>query len=200
METSAKMKWYYSILKQILSGIIFLLLPITIVILLLGKAISLVQMLLLPLKNILPAERVLGIGFISLISLLLILLVCYLAGALVENKMIRAAIQKLEDRVLVFIPGYSMLLQRAGDIVNEDADLRVVLLDEDNDWRPGIEVERHENGFSSVFFPGPPAGRTGFLKIVHKSRLKILDIPVIELMKMVRKYGKGSTAMAKVLT
>lgn len=93
-----------------------------------------------------------------------------------------------------------MLLQKAGDIVNEDADLRVVLLDEDNDWRPGIEVERHENGFSSVFFPGPPAGRTGFLKIVHKSRLKILDIPVIELMKVVRKYGKGSSAMAKVLT
>lgn len=194
------MKWYYSILKQILSGIIFLLIPITIVILLLGKAISLVRMLLLPLKDILPAERVLGIGLISLISLFLILLVCYLAGALVENKMIRAAIQKLEDRVLVFIPGYSMLLQRAGDIVNEDADLRVVLLDEDNDWRPGIEVERHENGFSSVFFPGPPAGRTGFLKIVHKSRLKILDIPVIELMKVVRKYGKGSSAMAKVLT
>jgi uncharacterized membrane protein len=193
------MKWHYSILKQILSGIIFLLLPVTILILILGKAISLVKMVLNPLKDILPADRVLGVGWLGLISFLLIFLICYLAGALVENKMIRAAI-KLEDRVLVFIPGYSMLLQRAGDIVSEKEDLRVVLLNEDDEWRPGIEIEQHENGFSSIFFPGPPAGRTGFLKIVHRSKLKILHITVLELMKIVRKYGKGSAHLATELT
>src|SRR5688572_21541681 len=115
------MKWHFKLLKQILSGFLFLLLPLTIIIIVLGKAFSIV-------------------------SLILILLICYIAGVLVQNKMIRSVIQKLEDNLLVFIPGYSMLIHRAGDIVSESEDLRVVLLNEDNEWRPGIEMERQDNG------------------------------------------------------
>src|SRR5215204_504189 len=101
------MKWHFTIMKQILSGIIFLLLPVTIMIIIFGKAISIVRMLILPIKKILPVERVFGIGLITIISILLILFACFLAGAMVENKMVRAAIKKLEDHFLVFIPGYS---------------------------------------------------------------------------------------------
>ena len=194
---NAKMKWHFTIMKQILSGFIFLLLPVTLMFFVLREAISLIKILIRPLKKVLPNEEVLGIGMLTLISILLILLICYVAGALVENKLIRSIIQKLEDKVLVFIPGYSMLIQRAGDIVSDSEDLRVILLNEDNEWRPGIEVDRNENGFSSIFFPGPPAGRTGFLKIVHHSKFKVLDISIGELMKVVRRYGKGSSFWVK---
>ena len=191
------MKWHFMIMKQILSGFIFLLLPVILMIFVLREAVSLIKILIRPLKRVLPDEEVLGIGMLTLISIFLILLICYIAGALVENKLIRSLIQKLEDRVLVFIPGYSMLVHRAGDIVSETEDLRVILLNEENEWRPGIEIERNENGFSSIFFPGPPSGRTGFLKIVHNSKFKVLDIPINELMKVVRKYGKGSAVWVK---
>ncbi|MGZ8538852.1 MAG: hypothetical protein ACXWV9_11345, partial [Flavisolibacter sp.] len=60
------------------------------------------------------------------------------------------------------------------------------------DWRPGIEVDRNVNGYSTVFFPGPPSGKTGFLKLVHESNIKNLNISIRELMKMVRNYGFGS--------
>ena len=191
------MKWHFTIIKQILSGFIFLLLPLTLMVFVLKEAISLVKILIRPLQRVLPEGHILGIGMLTLISLLLIVLICYVAGALEENKMIRSIIQKLEDHVLVFIPGYSMLINRAGDIVSDSEDLRVVLSNEDNEWRPGIEVDRNENGFSTIFYPGPPAGRTGFLKIVHNSKFKVLEISISELMKVVRKYGKGSSTWVR---
>ena len=173
------MKWHFSILKKVLSGFIFLVLPLTLMIFVLMKAVGLMKKLIQPLKNILPDDKVFGVGFLTIISLLLIILLCFLAGVVIEIKMVRKFIRKLEDHVLVFIPGYSMLIQRAGDLVSETQDLRVVLVQEDQDWRPGIEVERNENGYSAIFFPGPPAGRTGFIKVVPQKNYKTVEIPII---------------------
>src|SRR5688572_2309347 len=103
------MKWYQSLIKRVLNGIILFLLPVFLLFFILGKAITLVQKLIHPIKEHLPAERVFGVGLLTLISLVLILLICYLAGMLIERKRVKWLIAKLEDKILVFIPGYSMI-------------------------------------------------------------------------------------------
>jgi uncharacterized membrane protein len=100
------MKWYQALIKRVLNGIILFLLPVLLLLFILGKAISIVQKLILPIKKYLPAERVFGVGLLTLISLLLILIICYLAGMLIEQKRVKWLITKLEDKILVFIPGY----------------------------------------------------------------------------------------------
>src|SRR4051812_19964120 len=100
------MEWYKSILKRILSGVIFFLLPIILLVFVFRKAVSLVQVLILPLKNYLPAERVIGIGLYTLVSLFVILIFCYIAGILSERKLVKILIGKVEENLLVYIPGY----------------------------------------------------------------------------------------------
>jgi len=190
------MKWYHAAIKRILHGIIFFLLPLILLLFVLGKAIDIVQKLILPIKKHLPAEQVLGVGMITLISILLILVICYIAGILAESRRIKSLIAKLEDNVLVFIPGYSMLKAQAGDAISEGDDKwQAVLMGEDNDWKMGIEVDRQPDGYCTVFFPEPPDAKSGAMKLVHASTLKKLDMPVSKLIKIIRKYGEGAATL-----
>ena len=192
------MKWYHTITKRILNGIILFLLPLTLLLLVLGKAVSVVQKLILPVQQYLPEEHFFGIGLRSLISLLLVLFFCFLAGLLVERKRVKWLITKLEDNVLVFIPGYSMLkAQTGGFIINKDHQWQTVLLGEDDNWKPGVVVDRHANGYCTVFFPEPPDAKSGEIKLMQESKLKKLDMPVNKLVKIIRNYGHGAAELLK---
>ncbi len=192
------MKWYHAITKRILNGIILFLLPLTLLLFVLGKAVAVVQKLILPLQQHLPSEHIFGIGLRSLISLIIVLLICFLAGMLVERRRVKWLITKLEDNILIFIPGYSMLKAQTGDIViNPDHHWQTVLLGEDDNWKIGVEVDNHGDGYCTVFFPEPPDAKSGEMKLVHKSKLKNLDMPVSKLIKIVRNYGHGTAELLK---
>ena len=189
------MKWYQSLIKRVLNGIILFLLPVFLLLFILGKAISIVQKLILPVKKYLPAERVFGVGLLTLISLVLILLICYLAGMLIERKRVKRLITKLEDKILVFIPGYSMIKAQTSEIVSEAAaHWQPVLIGEDGDWKMGVLVDRQPDGLCMIFFPEPPDAKQGEMKLVHESKLKKLDMPVNKMIRIIRKYGKSEGA------
>ena len=190
------MKWYQTIIKRILSGVIFFLLPVILLLFVLGKSFVTVQKLILPLKKYLPEDNILGIGLITLISLLLILLISYIAGILVERAKVKSLITKLEDKVLVFIPGYTMMKSRASESISESDDKwQAVLIADNDDWRIGIQVEGPVDGYCSIFFPEPPDAKSGEMKLVHESKLKKLNIPVSQLIKIIRKYGLGTASL-----
>ena len=192
------MKWYHTITKRILNGIILFLLPLTLLLFVLGKAIAVVQKLILPIEKHLPAEPVFGIGLFTLISIIVSLFICFLAGLLVERKRVKWLITKLEDNILVFIPGYSMLKAQTGDlVVNADSKWQTVLLGEDDNWKVGVEVDRHADGYCTVFFPEPPDARSGEMKLIHESKFKRLDMPVNKLVKIIRNYGHGTAELMK---
>lgn len=189
------MKWYQSLIKRVLNGIILFLLPVFLLLFILGKAISIVQKLILPIKKYLPAERVFGVGLLTLISLVVILLICYLAGMLIERKRVKRLITKLEDKVLVFIPGYSMIKAQTSEMVSEAvAHWQPVLIGEDGDWKMGVLVDRQPDGLCMIFFPEPPDAKQGEMKLVHESKLKKLDMPVNKMIRIIRKYGKSEGA------
>ena len=189
------MKWYQSLIKRVLNGIILFLLPVLLLLFILGKAISIVQKLILPIKKYLPAERVFGVGLLTLISLIIILLICYLAGVLIEQKRVKWLITKLEDKILVFIPGYSMIKAQTSEIVSEAvANWQPVLIGEDGDWKMGVLVDRQPDGLCMIFFPEPPDAKQGEMKLVHESKLKKLDMPVNKMIRIIRKYGKSEGA------
>jgi len=57
-----------------------------------------------------------------LLSLILILLVCFIAGWLYENKWVKLFLTFIEDNLLIFIPGYTMIKSSA-DSGLEDAEV-----------------------------------------------------------------------------
>ena len=162
------------------------------------KAITLLQKVIHPIKEHLPNESVMGVGLFTVISVLLILLICYLAGVLAESKTIKSLMALLEDNLLVFIPGYAMMKSRASEAIGETDDKwKAVLIGDNDEWKLGIEVDRQPGGYCTVFFPEPPDAKSGEMKLVHESKLKPLNMPVSKLVKIIRKYGHGAANLAK---
>jgi uncharacterized membrane protein len=156
------MSWYSRAAKRIGKGIVLFLFPIMVLIFIFEKAITIAQSVILPLKSYLPSERIFCIGMFSLLSLILILLVCFIAGWLYENKWVKSFLSFIEDNLLIFIPGYTMIKSSA-DAGIEDAgnDWKVVMINEDDDLIYGIEVDKHPDGYSMIFFPDPTRCQIG---------------------------------------
>ena len=192
------MKWYQAIVKRVFNGILLFLLPVMVLVFVMEKAITLLQKVIHPIKEHLPNESVMGVGLFTVISVLLILLICYLAGVLAESKTIKSLMALLEDNLLVFIPGYAMMKSRASEAIGETDDKwKAVLIGDNDEWKLGIEVDRQPGGYCTVFFPEPPDAKSGEVKLVHESKLKPLNMPVSKLVNIIRKYGLGAANLAK---
>lgn len=192
------MKWYQAIIKRVFKGILLFLLPVMLLVFVMEKAITLVQKLIHPIKAHLPDDSVMGVGLFTILSLLLILLICYLAGVLADRKSVKSLIALLENNLLVFIPGYAMMKSRASEAIGDtDDEWKAVLVGDEDDLKIGIEVDRQPGGYCTVFFPEPPDAKSGEVKLVHESKLKPLNIPVSKLVSIVRKYGHGATRFTK---
>jgi len=192
------MKWYSRVAKRIGKGIVLFLFPIMLLIFIFEKAIKIVQSIILPIKSHLPAERIFGIGILSLISIVLILLVCYIAGMLTESKKVKSFLSFIEDNLLIFIPGYAMIKSGARDAIGDaDDKWKVVMIAEDEEWKFGIEVDKQPDGYSTIFFPEPPDAKSGEMKLIHESKLKRINLPVSKLVNVIRNYGRGAGDLVK---
>lgn len=194
------MKWYPVAVKRIVKGIVSFLLPFMLIIFLFGKAIALVKGLIEPLNSIRRDERLLSNGMLTLLSILVILLICYLAGWRSEQKNIKSLIPLFEEYVLVFIPGYTLWKSRTDVTLRAtDGSWKSVLVGENGDWKFGIEVEQHQDGYSTIFFPEPPDAKSGEIKLISSSKLKRINIPASKLVTITRNYGDGSATLTDQL-
>lgn len=179
--------------KRISKGIILFIVPLVVLVFILEKAVLLIRGLLSPIKDLLPEERIFGIGMLTLVSILVLLVVCYGFGYLTEKKRVKTILGKIDDGISLVIPGYAMMKNQASDVIGtNDGEWKPVLMGEDGDWRIGIEVEKRGDGLSMVFFPEPPDGKSGELKLIQHSKLKPLDMPVSKILGIIKKYGKDA--------
>lgn len=195
-----EMKWYSIAIKRILKGLILFLVPVMLLLILLKKAAILVRSLIEPLKSMLPEERVFGIGMLTLLTVIIILTLCYLAGWRAELKGTKSFLPFFEQHILVLIPGYTLLKSSADEAIDDSGDNWKAVLtaaDEEGDLKFGIEVEKHADGYSTVFFPEPPDAQSGEIKLIHSSKLKHVNIPASRVINMTRKYGQGAASLLK---
>jgi uncharacterized membrane protein len=190
--------WYSNIANKIGKGLVQFLLPVTILLYIFEKVFTLIQGFIEPIKSHLPKERIFGIGMFTLITILIVLLVCYIAGVLSTNKNVKSFLAFIDDNVLVFIPGYALLKTEANEnIKNTDNKWKVVVINDDGDLKYGIEVNKRSDGYSLLFFPEPPDAKSGEMKMVLESKFKRIDLPVSKLSKIIRNYGLDSEDILK---
>lgn len=183
-----------------MKGVVFILLPLMLLFTILEKAFGIIRRVIKPVEAILPADHIMGIGMISLISILLLLLICFLAGALTEKEWVRFFISKLEDNVLVMIPGYSMMKSRMSEfVIDDEHKWQVVLIGEEADglFDVGVLVDDSQGDYCVVFFPEPPDCKSGAIRVVHHSKIRKSDMPMGKLFKSIRQYGEGVPVQEK---
>lgn len=192
------MKSILRIIKTTFIGGILFLVPIAVLLILIEKVYHIVQKITLPLSSHLPKVKILGLALQEIIGLLIIIVICFLAGVIAKTKAAKSLISKLEDKVLSLIPGYSFMKginEKLLGIQNEN--LKVILARVDDGWQFAFLIEQINEDHFTVFVPNAPNPMSGGVYFMEKERIKEVLISQKEAMACIRKLGFGSSNLLK---
>ena len=182
-------------LRITIAGGILFLIPVGAIIFIMAKTVSFLYNLSKPITARLPFKNVAGVGVNTLMSIVLLLLVCFLAGIFMRTRLAKKIVRWLEDRVLVYVPGYSYIRARSTDWFSEE---------KTQSWKPAtIFVDDNEvicfvieetEDYCSIFLPSAPTPSSGSICVRERKNITFLPITVSEAVSMIRQLGKGASS------
>ncbi|AOC94364.1 hypothetical protein BB050_01230 [Flavobacterium anhuiense] len=193
------MKSIFKIIKATFLGGILFLAPLVVLLVILEKGYGIIQKITLPLAEHLPRIHVLGIALQELAGIIIIILICFVAGLLAKTAKAKNLIQKLEDGILSFVPGYSFMKNMNENIMGLESkdDLKVILVPTDAGLQFAFLIEEiNENKFA-VFIPDAPNPWSGSVVFVEKKDITDVDISQKQALACIRKLGFGSKVLLK---
>lgn len=175
--------------KTVLAGLLVVV-PIYLAVLVLLKGMKSVGQLVRPFAQLLPdwfpADQAL--------SLLLVLVICFLIGVAVRTRLGRVARERIEKGFFARIPGYTLFQnltqQVAGD--NRQTVWKPALVEIEEALVPAFIIEEFEDGRYTVFVPSIPTPLAGAVYILDRKRVHPLDVPFTEAFKTVSRWGSGA--------
>ena len=179
------------ITKAVLTGLLVIV-TIYLAILVLLKGMKTVGKLVQPFAQLLPewfpAEQAL--------SLLLVLIICFLIGVAVRTRLGRGIRERIEKGFFERIPGYALfrsLTQRmAGDTRQNETVWKPALAEIEDALVPAFIIEEFEDGRYTVFVPSIPTPFAGAVYILDRKRVHPLDVPFTEALKVASRWGSGA--------
>ena len=184
------------ILGSLVRGLLIII-PLYLAVLLLLKAMKSLAGLVRPLAMLLPE----WIPAEKLLSLLLVLLVCFLVGASLRTRAGRSVRERIEKSLFEKIPGYALirsLTQRMAGKDDESA-WKPALVEIEEALVPGFIIEEHEDERFTVFVPSVPTPFAGAVYVLDRARVHPLDVPFTQAIKVVSKWGSGSKELVAAM-
>jgi uncharacterized membrane protein len=190
------MKKLFQFIRATITGGIIFIFPIVIIVVILKKAFEYLKIISQPFEPYLP-ELFMGFDGHNIFAIFLLIVLCFFLGMLFHSMRMQRGVNYLETNLLNYFPGYILfktLLQERLNI-EDQANLKPVLMAEGDGFRPGLLVEESEDGYCTVFFPDAPKCEAGEVRIVASSSIKKLNVPVHTITAVLRKMGKGSVGL-----
>lgn len=187
-------KFSHFCIITILGGIVFLI-PLVVVVAILGKAFQFMLKIAEPVSKIIPIDNFAGFALVNVVAVLLILVICFFSGLVAESKLGKVLFTSIDNLLLLFIPGYSVMRDRMNTVLgNEEIakELKPVIVKFDDQSQIAFEVERAEGQLVAVFIPGSPDPWSGGIAYVTADRVESLDIDRKAAIKICQKLGRGS--------
>jgi uncharacterized membrane protein len=180
----------------VLGGIIFLI-PFVFVVVFFSKAFEIMKVVATPVSKLIPYDRLIGFIVVDIITVIILVVICLLAGALAHSSWGRKVSGNLDRTLLQLIPAYAWVKGMTGELRDEDAEevLIPVLIRFDDQHQIGFEVDRREDGMVAVFLPGAPDPRSGAVSYVSDDRVRPINAAVTAITKIQKNLGRGSTTM-----
>jgi uncharacterized membrane protein len=184
------MKFAREFIVNALVGGVLVVVPIYLAVLLLLKgmkaAASLVKPIAMLLPDWLPAE--------NLLSLLLVLLACFLIGSAVRTRAGRAVRERVERSFFERVPGYALIRSLTQQLLGESREnvWKPALAEIEDALVPAFIIEEFEDGRYTVFVPSVPTPLAGAVYILSRERVHPLDVPFTQAVKSISRWGSGS--------
>jgi uncharacterized membrane protein len=175
--------------RALVSGLLIIV-PIYLAILLLLKGmksvVGLVRPFALLLPDWIPAETAL--------SLLLVLVICFVVGVAVNTRAGRAARDQVERTVFERLPGYALLRSLTQQMAGKSRESiwKPALFESDEGLLLAFIIEEFEDGRYTIFVPSIPTPLAGAVYIVDRRRVHPLDVPFSDALKTVSRWGSGA--------
>jgi uncharacterized membrane protein len=186
------MKQLLIFLKATLLGGVIFVLPAWLAVLLVGKALTKLQVLVKPVSTHLPES----VGHPRLLAVILLLALCFVIGLIIQTAIGAQVKRMVEQRVLEKLPGYTTLRGFAAQLseFEKTSNFQPALIEIED-----ALVEQHTNDRCTVFVPSVPTPMAGALYIIATSRVHRLNLAAINVMQCISKWGSGSDALVAAL-
>ena len=184
------MTYTWAFLKTTLVGGLLVFVPIYLAVLLLLKAMGSVVGLVRPFARLLPD----WVPADNLLSLLLVLSICFLIGLGIRTPAGRAMRERIETSLFERIPGYALfrsLTQRLAGESRENV-WKPALAEIEDALVPAFIIEELEDGRFTVFVPSIPTPLAGAVYVLSRERVHPLDVPFTQAIQTVSRWGSGA--------
>lgn len=193
------MKKLKSFLKTTLFGGFLVVLPIIVLIFVLNWFFDFLTENISPITNLLIQTARLNEFVASLIAIVIILLLFFAVGLVVQTEMGKFTFSILEDRFLKRVPPYKIIKETVTQLFGGDKILfkstALVKLYGSDTLLTAFITDEHENGYVTVFIPSAPAPTGGYIYHVRRENVFKIDYPIDDAMRSILSLGAGSKGL-----
>lgn len=177
----------------VIGGIVFLV-PVIVFIAVVGKAMKWAKKFAAPISTLIPIDSFGDIAVVNIVALIIVILICFLAGLAARTAFARKIVDSLESKILSKLPVYELMKSKMSAIVQaEKADsMKPVLARFDDSWQIALEVERINGGIVTVYVPGAPDPWSGSVCYMTEDRIQPIDVKLPPVLRTLKVLGKGS--------
>ena len=188
----------YNFLKTTVLGGVLFLVPVVVLIAILEKALGVAKKVVVPVNDALFQGTVHHAYMGDLLALVLLLVLCFLAGLAAKTSFARKYVDALEKQVLAKVPTYDSMKSKFLATLQSQSQspegpaMRPVLARFEDSWQIAFEVERIPGGIITVYVPGAPDPWSGSVCFMTEDRIQAIDPAMSPVMKTLKDLGKGS--------
>jgi len=181
----------------ILGGALFLM-PIVVLAFVLNKAFNFALRGLKPVGKLIPDQLASG-AMEAVAAVVVIVILCFLAGLFARTVLAQRAMSELESAVLSRVPAYEYLKQAGSSMMGlgEMVEHPVVLVQIGDAWRLGVQTDVAGKDLTAVFLPNSPNSFSGSVYFVKSNKVKRLDVPLRTALGCLERLGaKGESFLS----
>lgn len=189
------MKRIAAFLKATTLGGLFVLLPVIVVFILIGKAVVTTHSAALAIMDSLAGHDSVAAEFPMIYSLLIVVGLSFLFGLMMISRQGRAVGTWIERTLLYRAPGYTAVRAIVGGltIAERDGVVKPGLMKTGDGTEAFVFItEDHGNGKLTVFLPGTPNPGAGSVLIVMRDHVRTLHVRITSITQALQQWGVGS--------
>ena len=182
--------------RAMLRGLLIIV-PIYLAVLLVLKGMKSLSGLVKPFALLLP-DWFPGEG---VLSLLLVMMICALVGAVVRTRTGRVARERLEKTFFERIPGYALFRGLTQQVAGQGREnvWKPALAEIEESLVPAFIIEKLDDGRYTVFVPSIPTPFAGAVYVLEDKRVHPVEVPFTQALQVISRWGSGAKELVAAM-
>ena len=196
------MREYFAAFRRLtMTGLLFLV-PVYVLLLVVTQAWTSVSSFGARLATMLGLSSIMGVGASSVLSSVLLILLCFGCGLFARVSVIAGFRSRIDGLLATYLPGYAKHRVTVEEKLQGKArslPYTSALLRQQDFWRPVYVVEQGADGNCVVFAPDVPDTSSGTIVLAMRGDVLLLpSLPAADLDASLRKLGAGLSSEPRI--